>query len=284
MDEAWAARVEVWAREVLQQAQIPPFVTITLWRASRELEDFYRKEKEQLGIVSDDEGFLATHEAWRGYPRIHLCQERLDGVPPEVARGAIQHELAHAALHGSREFYTFRFTRELQDAAAGCGMDFAMLRQCVYFLSIAVKDGDATQWLAQVGLGSGQRALLDFLLSETDDERRTWEAVSGQRPLRKIALAAFLKTLLPAVVAAGPGEPPGRPATAHVARRVPLAPPAGAGGPRPIGTERRARASGAVPDPDGADFPPACGRPSPLTLPAVSAKWRRPCLRAESPA
>ena len=202
-----AARVEAWAQEVVERGESPPFVALTLWRDSKELEDFYRREKEELGIVSEDAGFLATHEAWRGTPRVHLCQERLEGVPPEVVRGAIHHEMAHAALHGTPEFYTFRFTRELQDAAAGCGMDFPLLQQYVYFLSVAVKDGDVVRWLARIGLGSGQRTLLEFLLSETEDERRTWEAVRSHPPVRKLALAAFLKTLLPADALASLGEP-----------------------------------------------------------------------------
>lgn len=197
VDESLASQVVTWAGEVLERAASPPLVTVTLWRYAGELEAFYRTESEELGVVGEDAGFLATHEAWRGYPRIHLCQERLAGVAAEVLRGAIHHEMAHAAIHGKPEFYSFRFTRALQEAAAHCGMDFPSLQRFVYYLSVAVKDADVVRWLAEISLPSPQRALLEFLLSETEDERRTWEAVCDQPPLRKIALAAFLKTLLP---------------------------------------------------------------------------------------
>jgi hypothetical protein len=65
------------------------------------------------------------------------------------------------------------------------------------FLSVAMKDRDVVQWLVHIGLGFSQVALLRHLLSETGEERQVWEMVRDSGPLRKIALAAFLKVLLP---------------------------------------------------------------------------------------
>jgi hypothetical protein len=49
-------------------------------------QDFYQREKKELGVVTGEEtDFLATHDAWRGYPRIHICQERLIRFPNPVA-------------------------------------------------------------------------------------------------------------------------------------------------------------------------------------------------------
>ena len=75
----------------------------------KDLQDFYHHEKEGLGIVTGEESdFLATHEAWRGYPRIHICHERVKGVQDPVIEGVLHHEIGHAVLHGSMEFYTFQ--------------------------------------------------------------------------------------------------------------------------------------------------------------------------------
>ena len=80
-----------------------------------------------------------------------------------------------------------------------------LFQQCVYLLSVAIKDQDVTVWLAKNGLGSSQLALLGYLLSDTEEEHQVWERIRESHALRKIAFAAFLKTLLPieAMISAG---------------------------------------------------------------------------------
>jgi hypothetical protein len=159
---------------------------------------FSRSEKEALGVVTGEETeFLATHDAWRGYPRIHICQERLMGIPNSVIQGVMHHEIAHALNHGTLEFYTFTFSKGLQEAARSRGLDMPHLQQCVYFLSVAIKDREVVLWLARIGLGFSQVALLRHLIAETEEERQAWEVVRDSGSLQKIALAAFLKVLLP---------------------------------------------------------------------------------------
>ncbi len=148
-------------------------------------------------MTGEETDFLAIHDAWRGYPRIHVCQERLEGISSPVIQGAVHHELSHALHHGTAEFYTFRFSNDLQEAGRSYGFDLSLLQQCVYFLSVAVKDREAVGWLAGIGLGFSQIALLEYLISDTREERQVWDAVCGRPTLRKIVLAAFLKTFLP---------------------------------------------------------------------------------------
>lgn len=201
IDEPLVAQVRRWANEVLERRGLvssPPHLSITIWETVEKLHAFYREEKEELGVVTGEEtDFLATHEAWRGYPRIHICQERLRGIPAAVVQGAVQHEIGHALHHGRPEFYTFRFSGRLQEVARSHGLDFLLLQQCIYLLSVAIKDREVVQWLGEIGLGFSQVALLQNLISDTEEERRIWEMISGSPGLRKIALASFLKTLLP---------------------------------------------------------------------------------------
>jgi hypothetical protein len=186
---------------VLEKSELlspPPYLCINIWKNVEELQAFYQREKEALGIVTGDEmAFLATHEAWRGHPRIHICQEKLRGIPDAVVQGVLHHEISHALQHGSQEFYTFRFSSRLQEAGRSCGLDLPLLQQCVYFLSVTIKDLDVVQWLFEIGLGFSQKALLEHLISDTEEEHRAWEVARDSPALRKIVLAALLKILLP---------------------------------------------------------------------------------------
>ena len=195
------AQVQLWANEVLEKigpSAAPPFICINIWRRMDELQSFYQKEKQELGIaIVEDTDFLASHEAWRGDPRIHICQERVKNVPDVVIRSVLHHEVSHALLHGAPEFYTFRYSTKLQEAGRICGLGLALLQQCVYLLSIAIKDYDVVTRLTDIGLGIGQLHLLEYMITDTEDERRIWEVVCANTVPRKLALAFFLKTLLP---------------------------------------------------------------------------------------
>ena len=64
-------------------------------------------------------------------------------------------------------------------------------------LSVALKDYEVVTWLTDIGLGFGQLHLFEYMISDTEDERRIWEVVYANPAPRKLALAHFLKTLLP---------------------------------------------------------------------------------------
>ena len=200
IDETFSTQIQRWTKEVLDKAEfptVPLHLCLMIWKTMEKFHAFYSKEKEELGVVTGEEvDFLATHDAWRGYPRIHVCQERLKGIPSAVAQGAMHHEIGHAFHHGRTDFYTFRFSISLQQAGHSHGLNLALLQQCVYFLSIAIKDQEVVQWLAKIGLGFGQLALLGYLLSDTEEEHQAWKLARDSDGLRKIALAGFLKTLL----------------------------------------------------------------------------------------
>lgn len=201
IDKDFMARIRMWASEVLERSgSMPPgsCLSITIWKTMERFQAFYQEERDALGVVTGEGmDFLANHDAWRGYPRIHICQERLRGISAPVIRGVTHHETSHALHHGTQEFYTFRFTTRLQETAGSYGLDLPLLQQCVYFLSVAIKDREVVQWLAEIGLGFSQLALLEYLISDTEDEHRAWEAGRSSPALKKIVLAAFLKTLLP---------------------------------------------------------------------------------------
>ncbi len=201
IQKEFVIKVQSWANEVLEKkgpAAAPAVISINIWRRMDELQSFYQQEKQELGIATGEEtDFLATHEAWRGDPQIHICQERIKDVPDVVMQGVLHHEISHALHHGKPEFYTFRYSTKLQETGRLYGLDLALLQQCVYMLSVAIKDYDVVTWLTDIGLDHGQLHLLDYLISDTEDERRIWEVICANPAPRKLALALFLKTLLP---------------------------------------------------------------------------------------
>ena len=201
IQKEFVAKVQSWANEVLEKKgtmTAPSVISINLWRGMDELQSFYQQEQQELGIATGEEtDYLATHEAWRGYPRIHICQERVKDLPDVVLQSVLHHEISHAFCHGTPEFYTFRYSTKLQEAGQSCGMNLGLLQQCVYMLSVAIKDYDVVMWLTDIGLGLGQLHLLEYMISDTEDERQIWQVVHSITAPRKLALALFLKTLLP---------------------------------------------------------------------------------------
>ncbi len=201
MNKGFLSQIQTWVKNVLERADpssTPPYLRLTIWKNIKALQEFYDQEKEDLGIVTGEESdFLATHEAWRGYPRIHICHERVKGVQDSVIEGVLHHEIGHALFHGSMEFYTFKFTDRLQEAARFNGFDLHLLQQCVYFLSIAIKDWEVIQWLTQIGFGPCQKSLLEYMMKDTEEEQEAWGVAKHSPVIKKIAIATFLKIILP---------------------------------------------------------------------------------------
>ena len=200
-DRKLAEQIHSWAEEILgclSGESAPKLLSIRIYHLIDELRLFFRREKEALGIAGEGEAeFIATHEAWRGYPRIHICSEHIKSLSGIVVQGAVQHELAHAILHGRREFYTFRYSRRLIAEAHTVGFDMPLLQQLVYLISIALKDAEVVRKLAGAGFESGQIALLEHMIADTRDELNVWGAVRALAPQRKMAVAFLLKTLQP---------------------------------------------------------------------------------------
>jgi hypothetical protein len=211
VEESFLLEVQKWAKVVMDKAgpgMAPDRISVYLWEKEKDYQEFDLREKAELGVVTGDEtGFLATHEAWRGYPRIHLSLEKVGSIPEGIIQGVIQHEIGHALLHGKPEFYQFLFSQGLQQTAGLRGLDLPLLQQLVYLLSVALKDEEVIRWLNGWGLELFQHRLLEYLLEDTGEEQQIWEQIRDLPAQRKIAWAVFLKTLLPIETLARSDDP-----------------------------------------------------------------------------
>jgi hypothetical protein len=210
VDKSFLLEVQKWAGEVMGKTEpgtAPDRISVYLWEKEKNFQEFNAREKAELGVVTGDESnFLATHEAWRGYPRVHLSLEKIRGIPEEVIQGVVQHEIGHALLHGKPEFYQFLFSEHLQETARSAGLDLPLLQQVVYLLSVTLKDEEVVRLLSEWGLGLYQNRLLEYLIEGSGEERQAWELIKDLPALRKIAWAVFLKILLPIETLAGSGD------------------------------------------------------------------------------
>ncbi|MBM4466585.1 MAG: hypothetical protein FJ014_13705 [Chloroflexi bacterium] len=154
-------------------------------------------EHAELGIAGPlGEEFLALHDAWRGGPRITVCRERLTEVPPLVGLGAIRQQVAHSILHGSPEYYTFKFSRSLVEKGRERGLAPVALQQLLYYVAIAVKDYEVVRLLVSHGYDDCQAALAFHQLETSDEDRLAWRLARLNPVAHLICLASQLKLML----------------------------------------------------------------------------------------
>jgi len=67
----------------------------------------------------------------------------------------------------------------------------------MYFLSIAIKDWEVIRWLTKIGLEPCQKSLLEYMMKDTEEEQEVWGVAKQSPVIKKIAMAAFLKIILP---------------------------------------------------------------------------------------
>jgi hypothetical protein len=117
------------------------YVFESAWLKRRFLED----EARELGVLVVGD-YPVSHDAWRGWPRIHLDYEKLKNLQPRIVRALLAHECTHAILHGSLSSYFIRvegWTRE------GLGEG---LVESLYLASTVVKDLEVSEFLKERGL------------------------------------------------------------------------------------------------------------------------------------
>jgi hypothetical protein len=110
--------------------------------------------------------------------------------------GAIRHEAAHSATHGSLEYYIFRIPEDCRHTAAIKGLDSPVLDQALYFVSVAVKDFEATRFLVQHDFIGCQFAFALEWLQPSEQDKSAWKLAQTNRQTKFIYLTALLKSAL----------------------------------------------------------------------------------------
>jgi len=183
--------------EALRALPLPATVNLGLFDTLAQWRAYAARCREEAGVVTaGEEGFLATHDAWEGTPRLSICLERLRVHPWLLQQGALHQVVAHSILHGRPDYYRFQVPKALVTAAAAMGWEPEILQQVLYFVSIAVKGHEAAALLVEHGFVQDQIALAFYQLAKHEDDVALWKMARWEPRARLLYLAAQIKPLL----------------------------------------------------------------------------------------
>ena len=170
-------------------------VDLYLFERSSSADAFLSKEASKVGVVSSPFGelFFATHDAWRGTPRIILCLEKMQGLLRLVQVGGIRHEVGHSILHGSIQYYLLPLPPAFLELIDHFGLSTEYAMNLLYLISIAVKDYEVTRLLHQRGYLRDQVAYAKHLLKFSESDVLSWEASRGKPLAEILCLTSCLK-------------------------------------------------------------------------------------------
>lgn len=178
-------------------SKIPYKVKVHVVNTGADMRALLKEEKLKRGITTTgDEEFICSHDAWLNYPRVICCLEKLEALNKLARVGAVRHEAAHSALHGSLEYYIFKMPEDCQHAATIKGLDSSILEQALYYVSVAVKDFEATRFLVQHDFIDCQFAFALEWLQPSEQDKATWKLARANRQAKFIFLTALLKPTL----------------------------------------------------------------------------------------
>jgi hypothetical protein len=177
--------------------RVPYKVEIHVVDKESNMRALLKEDRIRLGIAtSGDEEFICAHDAWRGYPRVICCLEKLAKLDKLARPGAIRHEAAHSAIHGSPEYYIFRIPDECRHTAVIKGLDSPVLDQALYYVSVAVKDFEATRFLVEHDFIGCQFAFALSWLQPSERDKSAWKLAQTNRQAKFIYMTTLLKPAL----------------------------------------------------------------------------------------
>jgi hypothetical protein len=178
-------------------SRIPYKVEIHVVDREPNMRALLKEDKLRLGITtSGDEEFICSHDAWRGYPRVICCLEKLAKLSKLARLGAVRHVVAHSAIHGSLEYYIFRIPDDCRHTATIKALDSPVLDQALYYVSVAVKDFEATRFLVQHDFIDSQFAFGLEWLQTSEQDKSIWKLAQANRQTKFIYLTTLLKSAL----------------------------------------------------------------------------------------
>jgi hypothetical protein len=94
------------------------------------------------------------------------------------------------------EYYIFRIPDDCRHTAAIKGLDSPVLDQALYYVSVAVKDFEATRFLVQHDFIDSQFAFALEWLQPSEQDKSTWKLAQTNRQAKFIYLITLLKPTL----------------------------------------------------------------------------------------
>ncbi|MEM3004258.1 MAG: hypothetical protein QXK96_03065 [Candidatus Bathyarchaeia archaeon] len=177
--------------------QEPVVVDVIIFEDTSRMEAHLLMEQEIAGAYPQglETGFIATHEAWTGIPRILVCYERLRELNPRLRMAVIRHEAAHSVLHGSPEYYIYPVPQPLLEASAKYRLSRDHTLRILYLLAIGVKDCEATEVLLDHGYVEDQTEYAWYFCRTGEDDTKAWRIARGDSGKEVLCLVGRFKDL-----------------------------------------------------------------------------------------
>lgn len=104
--------------------------------------------------------YPVSHEAWLGWPRIHVDYEKLRALDRDVVKALLVHEAAHSVLHGNLASYVVTLREDLASKLGEIALP------ALYVASTVVKDVEVHELLAERGLRDLVEAYYNYVAKE----------------------------------------------------------------------------------------------------------------------
>ncbi|MBS7623103.1 hypothetical protein KEJ39_05440, partial [Candidatus Bathyarchaeota archaeon] len=177
--------------------QDPLIVDVVLFEDTSRMEAYLLIEQDSAGAYPQgfEAGFIATHDAWTGIPRILVCYERLRELSPRLRMAVLRHEVAHSVLHGSPEYYIYPVPQPLLEASAKYRLSRDHILHILYLVAIGVKDYEATEILLDHGYVEDQTEYAWYFCRTGEDDIQAWRIAEGDSGKEVLCLAGRFKDL-----------------------------------------------------------------------------------------
>lgn len=139
------------------------YIEVYFYSSTREKIMFLEAEASELGVMVVGD-FVAMHDAWRGWPRIHIDYERCSILSEEQLEAVIIHEVSHAVLHGSIQYYVLRFSIDRFKQ-----LDVDRILKLIYIASTVVKDIEVHEMLVRLNMLKTVHNYMDFMANQYND-------------------------------------------------------------------------------------------------------------------
>ncbi|MEL9939648.1 MAG: hypothetical protein QW348_01820 [Ignisphaera sp.] len=154
-------RVLKTVRDFIEKVDGIEYLEIYFYASSYHKLLFIESEAIELGVIAVGD-FIAMHEAWRGWPRIHIDYEKCYKLRDDHLKSVIVHEISHAILHGSPIYYSIALQAgdiprldSLEDVA-----------KLLYVATTIAKDMDVHEFLIRSGMSDLVEGYADFVAEQ----------------------------------------------------------------------------------------------------------------------
>ena len=164
-----------------------PYVEVYVYGSSHGKVAFLESEAREIGVIAVGD-FIVMHEAWRGWPRIHIDYEKCKSLDFEYLKALLLHEAAHSILHGSPLYYMISLSKEIVER-----FGFEEAAKLLYLASTIVKDFDVHRFLIEKGFRRYVELYLRFSLENWGNELRCDNIYELLNTVKVLASCMFIE-------------------------------------------------------------------------------------------